>query len=165
MTESEYITHVESLRPLLLQIGREFFRNGEEAEDISQETLLRLWLLRDRLPRGDELRALALRIARNVCVSQWRRQQVRHHQSLSLPDAAQPAVSDDVVENAENDRLLHEALEHLTPSERRLFLLRQESEMSLELMASLTGMKPRSISAKLSGARRKIFEYIKRKSQ
>ena len=77
MTEEQYITHVDSLRPLLLRVGREFFRNEEEAEDISQETLLRLWLLRDRLPEGNELRALALRIARNVCVSQWRRQQLR----------------------------------------------------------------------------------------
>lgn len=165
MTEEQYITHVDSLRPLLLRVGREFFRNEEEAEDISQETLLRLWLLRDRLPEGNELRALALRIARNVCVSQWRRQQLRRHASLPMADAVQPAVNDDSMENAENNRLLQEALAHLTPSERRLFRLRQESEMSLPLVASLTGMHPRSISAKLSAARRKIFEYIKRNSR
>jgi RNA polymerase sigma factor (sigma-70 family) len=165
MTEEQYITHVDSLRPLLLRVGREFFRNEEEAEDISQETLLRLWLLRDRLPEGNELRALALRIARNVCVSQWRRQQLRRHASLPMADAVQPAVNDDSMENAENNRLLQEALEHLTPSEHRLFRLRQESEMSLPLVASLSGMQPRSISAKLSAARRKIFEYIKRNSR
>ena len=165
MTEEQYITHVDSLRPLLLRVGREFFRNEEEAEDISQETLLRLWLLRDRLPEGNELRALALRIARNVCVSQWRRQQLRRHAGLPMADATQPAVNDDSMENAENNRLLQEALAHLSPSERRLFRLRQERELSLPLVASLTGMHPRSISAKLSAARRKIFEYIKRNSR
>ena len=82
-----------------------------------------------------------------------------------MADAVQPAVNDDSVENAENNRLLQEALAHLTPSERRLFRLRQERELSLPLVASLSGMQPRSISAKLSGARRKIFEYIKRNSR
>lgn len=162
MTDEQFIAHVDSLRPLLLREGRKFFRS--EAEDVAQETLLRLWLLRDRLPLGDELRALALRIARNVCVSRWRAGQLRHHQSLSIPEAAQPVASDDSVEEAENDRLLSEVIERLSPSERRVFSLRQEQGMSLPLMASLTGMKPRSISAKLSAARRKIFDYIQRKS-
>ena len=69
MTQSEYITHVEPLRPLLLRVGRDFFRREEEAEDVVQETLLRLWLCRDRLAVGDGLRPIALRVARNVCVS------------------------------------------------------------------------------------------------
>ena len=164
MTDEQFIAHVDSLRPLLLREGRTFFRSEDEAEDVAQETLLRLWLLRDRLPLGGELRALALRIARNVCVSRWRAGQLRHHQSLSMPEAVQPVASDDSVEEAENDRLLSEAIERLSPSERRVFSLRQEQGMSLPLMASLTGMKPRSISAKLSAARRKIFDYIQRKS-
>ncbi len=164
MTDEQFITHVDGLRPLLLREGRKFFCSEDEAEDVAQETLLRLWLLRDRLPLGGELRALALRIARNVCVSRWRAGQLRHHQSLSMPEVAQPVASDDSVEEAENDRLLSEAIERLSPSERRVFSLRQEQGMSLPLMASLTGMKPRSISAKLSAARRKIFDYIQRKS-
>ena len=59
--------------------------------------------------------------------------------------------------------LLTEAIEQLTPSQRRLFQLKQSPEMDINQMAQLTGMKPRSVSAKLSEARRRLHEYIKRK--
>ncbi len=164
MTESEYITHVEHLRPLLLRIGREFFHSGEEAEDVAQETLMRLWLCRDRLPEGEALQALAVRIAKNVCISLWRHQKLRTAHIVPLTDTLQPVTTDYPMENDENDQLMQQALQHLTPSERRLFLLKQEAGMNLDLMSHITGMQLRSISSKLSAARRKLFEYIKRNS-
>ena len=164
MTESEYITHVEHLRPLLLRVGREFFHSGEEAEDVAQEALLRLWLCRDRLPDGRELESLAVRIAKNVCISMWRKQRLREALSIDEGIPLAPMAdeqADSGVADDEQQRLLALAVRQLTPSERRLFLLRQEADMTLDLMARITGMQPRSISSKLSAARRKVYEYIK----
>ena len=161
MTESEYIAHVEHLRPLLLRVGRDFFRRQEEAEDVAQEVLMRLWLCRDRLPEGEALDALSVRIAKNVCISMWRRQKLRTAHIVPLTDSQQPAITDYPMENDENNRLMQQALQLLTPSERRLFLLKQEAEMTIDLMAHITGMQPRSVSSKLSAARRKVFEHIK----
>ena len=56
--------------------------------------------------------------------------------------------------------MLQAAIESLTPSERRLFLLKQEPEIDVGQMAILMGMTSRSVSAKLSAARRKLLEYI-----
>ena len=164
MTQSEYITHVEPLRPLLLRVGRDFFRREEEAEDVVQETLLRLWLCRDRLAVDDGLRPIALRVARNVCVSMWRKARLRETLTLEeghaagRPDSEQ---ADGRLLSDDSQFLLDIALGRLSPSERRLFLLRQEPDMSLDLMASITGMQPRSVSSKLSAARRKVYDFIK----
>ena len=65
-----------------------------------------------------------------------------------------------MLEEKENKRLLQAAIERLTPSERRLFLLKQEPEIDVGQMAILMGMTSRSVSAKLSAARRKLLEYI-----
>lgn len=164
MTQSEYISHVVSLRPLLLQVGRDFFRREEEAEDVAQETLLRLWICRDRLPVGDGLRPMALRVAKNVCISLWRKQQLRETLALEEATALAPMTTEQADSQLlADDRqlLLDIAIRRLTPSERRLFLLRQEPDMSLDLMTRITGLQPRSISSKLSAARRKVYDFIK----
>lgn len=163
MTVEDFNIHVPHLRPILRQIGLAFFHNEEEADDVAQETLLRLWLLRDSLPRDGSLQALAVRIAKNVCVSQWRRQKLRS--TLPLESIGNPADSlqaDTRLEEQEDNQLLSEAINRLPPSQRRLFLLRQSPGMDINQMALLTGMKPRSVSAKLSEARRRLHEYIKR---
>ena len=164
MTVQDFNIHVSRLRPILRQVGFAFFRNGEEAEDVAQEALMRLWLLRDSLPEDGSLQALAVRIAKNVCVSEWRRQKLRTTIPLEAVGAsADSAQADTPLEEQEGEHLLAEAIEQLTPSQRRLFQLKQSPEMDINQMALLTGMKPRSVSAKLSEARRRLHEYIKRK--
>ena len=49
MTQQEFEHIAQQLRPKLLNIGRQFFNDGDYAEDIAQETLMRLWLLRERI--------------------------------------------------------------------------------------------------------------------
>ena len=49
MTQQEFEHIAQQLRPQLLNIGRQFFNDEDCAEDIAQETLMRLWLLRERI--------------------------------------------------------------------------------------------------------------------
>ena len=161
MTIQEFNTHVAHLRPLLLKVGKEFFHNKEEAQDVVQEVLMRLWLCRESLPVDESLSALAVRIAKNVCISMWRKQKLRTELPLEVaPQLLAGDQTDATLEEMENKQMLQEAIERLTPSERRLFLLKQEPGIDIGQMALLMGMTSRSVSAKLSAARRKLFEYI-----
>ena len=87
MTQQEFEHIAQQLRPLLLHIGQQFFGNSDNAEDIAQETLMRLWQLRDRIEQKVELEPLAIRMAKNLCISEWRRRQVRNSVSLSKQEA------------------------------------------------------------------------------
>ena len=49
MTTEEYELIARKLRPRLFSIGREFFGDSDTAEDIAQETLMRLWVMRGRV--------------------------------------------------------------------------------------------------------------------
>ena len=82
MTQQEFEHIVPRLRPRLKDIGRQFFGNEEMAEDIAQETLMRLWMLRERIAPQTDIEPLAVRMAKNLCVSEWRKQKVRQENSL-----------------------------------------------------------------------------------
>ena len=57
MQEQDFLIYVTPLRPTALRIGQQFFGSAEDAEDVAQETLLRLW---PRSPDPDVFSAVLL---------------------------------------------------------------------------------------------------------
>lgn len=182
MTTQEYEEIAHRMRPRLMQLGRSFFHDEELAEDAVQEALFRLWLLRNKLgtrsssfaneadgnnraPGGGEDRApkeaLLVRLMKNVCVSEWRRQQKHETMSVEimggvLSEETQPMADDD------NQRMLQQAIRSLSPQEQRLFRMRHELGMDVPQIAAATGMLARSVSHVVSVARHKIVEQLKK---
>lgn len=160
MTTREFEHTARCLRPKLLDIGKRFFGSRDRAEDVAQEALMRLWQVRQRLGEQDRVEALALRMARNWCVSQWRHEQ--HLAQTGITETDEPAVPASTdVEVRELMEQLQRAVGLLTPPEQRLFRMRHELEMDIGQIAAVTGIKPRSVSAMLSTARGKLRKILK----
>lgn len=160
MTQQEFEHIAQQLRPLLLHIGQQFFGNSNNAEDIAQETLMRLWQLRDHIEQKVELEPLAIRMAKNLCISEWRRRQVRNSVSLSKQEAITNETISRQLEANEAIAQLRSALTRLKPTEQRLFRMRHELEMDITEISAVTGIAPRSVSAMLSTAKRKLSEIL-----
>ena len=163
MTQQEFEHIAQQLRPLLLHIGQQFFGNSDNAEDIAQETLMRLWQLRDRIEPEVELEPLVIRMAKNLCISEWRRRQVRNSVSLSKQEAITNETISRQLEANEAIAQLRSALTRLKPVEQRLFRMRHELEMDITEISAVTGIAPRSVSAMLSTAKRKLSEILNSK--
>ena len=159
MTQQEYEHMVPRLRPRLKDIGRQFFGNEEMAEDIAQETLMRLWMLRERIAPQTDIEPLAVRMAKNLCVSEWRKQKVRQGNSLQEALTDHKDIQRDV-ELKEEVARLKRAVSQLKPAEQRLFRMRHEAEMDIQQISAVTGIGVRSVSAMLSTAKRKLLEIL-----
>lgn len=159
MTEKEFEHIAQRMRPQLIEMASSFLGSEAQAEDVAQESLIRLWLLRKRV--GDtahDAEALLVRMTKNICVDTWRRQQLEKtlvSGSILAPNT-QPMADDD------NTRMLQIAISHLPPSEQRLFRMRQELDMDIQQIAATTGIHPRSVSAIISSARKNIIEQLKK---
>ena len=162
MTHQEYEHIVPRLRPRLKDIGRQFFGDEEMAEDIAQETLMRLWLLRDRIDPQTDIKPLVVRMAKNLCVSEWRKQKVRQENALQVEVTAHEDIHRNV-ELKEEIVLLQKAVSQLKPAEQRLFRMRHEAEMDVQQISTVTGIGVRSVSAMLSTAKRKLLEILNSK--
>ena len=162
MTQQEFEHIAQQLRPKLLNIGRQFFNDGDYAEDIAQETLMRLWLLRERIEQQIGIVPLAIRMAKNLCISEWRKQQVRTSGNGLQEQMADETISRQMEAN-EAIAQLRLALLQLKPAEQRLFRMRHELEMDIAEISSVTGISPRSVSAMLSTAKRKLFVILNQK--
>ena len=95
-----------------------------EAEDAVQETLFKLWRMHDQLEAYKSVQALAVAIAKNVCIDILRRQ---HAQVVPLNDM-------DIVDRDEADQVaitkdtqtrIREALNQLPHTKRRMIEMRE----------------------------------------
>ena len=183
MTRSEFEHIAAQLRQRVLKVGLDFFSNKEDAEDAAQETMVQLWRYLEHIDAGRNVEALAVRVAKNCCVSISRKQnKIRVSQRdgsfvsqrdgsfvISQRDVTkEPSLCDTVspqqqLEAQETQRMLTEAIALLKPRERELFEMRQIEGFSTDEVAEQTGIPKPSVIAMVSAARKKVFTELKRR--
>lgn len=154
------------LRPLILRIGRDFFGSADDAEDVAQETLLRLWQYCQRLDEGRNMEALAARVAKNCCVDMQRRSRidtVREGEEVLVLSPALMSSPHEELEQKEGVEALDEAVNQLQARERQLFEMRQQEGLSTEEIAQQTGIPKASVQSMIAMARKKVFNEMKRR--
>jgi RNA polymerase sigma-70 factor (ECF subfamily) len=153
-----------------------------EAEDLVQETLLRAWEKRTTLTSPESYRAWLYRIATNLCLDRLRRAPRRslppETHPLSDPSSPLPKPArgpiwlepfpDELLADEHSDPLERAlqrerislaflmALQHLTPVQRAVLLLREVLEWSASEVASWLNLSVPAVNSALQRARRAL---------
>ena len=73
MEQTEFENAAKKIRQKALQIARSYTSNNDEAEDIAQEVMLRLWSMHKNIECCEHAERLASRISRNLSIDSQRR--------------------------------------------------------------------------------------------
>lgn len=73
MTQQEFETTAKEMRPLMYDVGLRYFHSQDDAEDVAQESLLLLWRYCAKMDASRNIKALAIKVAKNCCVSMKRK--------------------------------------------------------------------------------------------
>ena len=148
------------MRPQMMRVAMDFFHNEEDAMDVVQEVYVRM--LKRGWQQGDNVEALSIRVTKNLCVSVWRRQQLREAQPLeSVPESTGDDSADGLMLSEERQAEIENAIGKLPPSEQKLIRMRHQEEMTMEEIAQETGMTRRSASTIISSAKKHLIKLIK----
>jgi RNA polymerase sigma factor (sigma-70 family) len=153
----------------VLKVGLDFFSNKEDAEDAAQETMIQLWRYCEHIDAERNIEALAVRVAKNCCVSMYRKSSQRDGSFVTALDdvTKEPSLCDNSpqaqLEAQDTQLMLTEAIGLLKPRERELFEMRQIEGLSADEVAMKTGIPKPSITAMVSAARKKVFTELKRR--
>lgn len=157
MTTEDFYHIVLPLRDDLLRYALKLTSGSPDADDLVQETMLRLWDMHHRLDSGDNLRALAVTMVRNRFYDTQRHSQY----SRALTPADDRAIDDRRVEQRDEAQLIRIIVDHLPPLQQRLFRMKEIEGYTAEEIISITGCSPDALRKNLSRARMKIRqEYI-----
>jgi len=147
--------------PTVLAIARRMLRDDAEAEDVAQETLLRLWRNAARLELGEGgVRPWLRRVAANLCIDRVRAQR---NTSLgdALPEEVEPASQMTTLVERELGRRVDAALKALPERQRLALTLFHYEGMSQIEVGNVMGISDEAVESLLARARRTLKASLK----
>lgn len=169
MTQSEFEHIAQELRSQMLKVALDFFGSQDDAEDVAQDAMVQLWRYCERIDSGRNVSGLAVRVAKNCCVSLYRKRQTAKLQSYSdlgsqvMHQEDTSGSPQEHLEAADTQRMMDEVVALLKPRERQLFEMRQTEGLSTEDIAEQTGIPKTSVAVMLSTARKKVLTELTRR--
>jgi len=161
--------------PVKRVIGRMVFNAGE-AEDLAQETFVRVWQQREKFRAGAEVRpwifALAVNLARNR-LRWWRRRPTVSLEVWNEYEGAPPrqdlggsgvegASGAQALERAERAEAVRGAIAGLPTELREAIVLFEYEEMSHAEIGAAVGATPKAVEARIYRAREKLRVALRR---
>lgn len=158
MTTQEFEIFAARSRARLLTTARSLIANGDEAEDVVQEALIKLYSMRDKLAEYRNIDALATVVVKHLALNVLRH---RHrHRTTELNERvlySEELTSDDRIEE------LLKAIDSLPSKQQMILRMKHIEGMEVEEIASAVQMSHDAIYQNLSRARRAILEQFKQR--
>jgi RNA polymerase sigma-70 factor (ECF subfamily) len=134
-----------------------------EAEDLAQETFLRLYDALHDSRRLDNVGGWLYRVATHLGYNALRaaRRRAGYEQAAAEPEQARTLDPAEEVAHAEQRRLVRAALAELPPQQVQLLILRH-SGLSYKELASVLGVAPASVGTLLARAERSLGEILRK---
>jgi RNA polymerase sigma-70 factor (ECF subfamily) len=136
------------------------------AEDLMQETFLRLVAHEDTFQGQARLKTWMYKIARNLCLDERRRQKHRRHASMDESRDGSPNLHErvpakalgafDATSSAELGKNITRAIEALPDEQREVFVLRQVELLSFREIAEVVGVPENTAKSRMRYAMERL---------
>jgi len=124
----------------------------DAAEDVAQETFVRLWERREAWELEGSVRALLLRVARNLSLDELRRRSAQERTARAAPRNALQLTPDEELEKLEVRTVIARAVESLPQRRREVFILVHHHGLSYREAAEVLDLSPQTVANHLTMA-------------
>ncbi len=157
MQEISFRNDILPLKDKLFRLALRITQNNAEAEDIVQDTLIRVWNRRDEWQQLESIEAYCMTVCRNLAIDH---SQLKSSQSEELteetqekPDASSPY--EDLVKE-ERMQLVQRLFNQLPEKQRTIMQLRDIEGKSYKEIANILNLTEEQIKVNLFRARQRI---------
>ena len=166
MEQHKFEIEAKRMRPSILRLAMHYTEDEDEAEDVVQEVLLKLWFLRERLESYRSIDALAMVITRHLCLN---RKRERHLEKVPLEEGKAIIGEDSpewmIIQEEKMDEIL-KLIAGLPDLQQAVLRMKHMEGFEVEEIARLTGSNPIAVRTNLSRARKKVREeFLKRNKE
>lgn len=163
MREISFRNDILPLKDKLYRLALRITFDSAEAEDIVQDTMIRVWNRRDEWSQFDSIEAYCLTVARNLAIDRSQKQEAQNMEltpeTQEMPDALTP---DKKYEQDEQLKLVHRLINELPEKQRTIVQLRDIEGKSYKEIADVLQLTEEQVKVNLFRARQRIKLNIAR---
>jgi len=149
---------VSEYQQLIYTLAFRMLCNEADAEDITQETFIKVWQNMGRYKQQYKFSTWIYKIASNTCYDKLRSERVKNV-NLDDYDAFSDTNQEEVVHNKELKKLILKLTNGLSPKQKLVFTLSDIEDLEVKEIQLITGLTAAKIKSNLYLARK----YIKSK--
>lgn len=172
--ERAYRDLVERYRRPVYTLARRMVRSAEDAEDVAQETFVRMFRALDRYDPARPFAAWLFTIATRLCIDHLRRRRVQpvsltredsesgESRELDIEDTL--PGPEELAARSEEERGTRDLIEGLPEHYRVVVVLRHQQDLSYEEIAEALSLPLGTVKARIHRARALLKERMERES-
>ena len=161
MREISFRNDILPLKDKLYRLALRITLNSAEAEDVVQDTMIRVWNKRDEWPQFESIEAYCLTIARNLAIDRSQKMEAQNLELTSevreMPDTLTPY--DRLAQN-EQIQLVHRLVNELPERQRTTMQLRDVEGKSYKEIADILSISEKTVNAQMVLAIKKLTKRL-----
>lgn len=155
MDLKQFKIKVLPLRNKLYGYARKLVDGSDDADDVVQEVMMKLWNMRQTLGEYNNIEAFSMTLIHHACIDMYR---VRKTNTLSVDNIqiAETSSSERQLEIKDEVTLIHRIIDSLPELQRMTIRMKDVEGYENEEIAEITGSGIEAVRSNLSRARKKV---------
>ena len=162
MDQSEFLSVVFPFKDRLFRMAKRLLISSEEAQDATQEVLLKLWTKKASLQTYTSIEALAITMTKNYCLDQLKSKRANTSSISSVNYEEKQADLHQKLEGKDSLVWVEKIISQLPDQQKIIIQLREIEQMEFAEIAKILEMNEAAIRVNLSRARKTIRENYKK---
>lgn len=163
MNQQEFITTISPFKDRIFRLAKRLLVSNEEAQDATQEVLVRLWNNREKLGGYSSVEALAMTITKNYCLDQLKSKRATEMRIVHNNYTDRKAGLQKQAEDRDSWNWVEKIIAALPEQQRMIVQMRDIEEYEFEDIATIMDMNETAVRVALSRARKTIREELLKK--
>lgn len=163
MNQQEFIKTISPFKDRIFRLAKRLLVSTEEAEDATQEVLVRLWNNREKLGGYSSVEALAITITKNYCLDQLKSKRATEMRIVHSNYTDRQAGLQQQAEDRDSLDWVEKIMDTLPEQQKMIVQLRDIEEYEFEDIAKILDMNETAVRVALSRARKMIREELAKK--
>lgn len=161
MTQAEFLQIVMPFKDKLYRVAKRLLISSEEAEDATQEILMKLWAGKKKMGRYKNVEAFAMTMTKNFCLDRLKSKQCGNLKLVhsNYADNGHSSLQQQV-EARDSVGWVERIMDELPEQQRLILQLRDVESYEYEEIEKLMDMKPTAVRVALSRARKAVRDKL-----
>lgn len=160
MNQIVFIELINPFKDKVFRLAKRLLTSTEEAEDATQEVIVKLWNKKENLEAYSSVEALAMTMTKNYCLDQLKSKRAGNLQIVHNNFTDRQPLLDKKLEDADSLEWVEKIISQLPEQLQILIQLRDVEQYEFDEIAKIVNMNETAIRVALSRARKKIRESM-----